>query len=61
MPVFYHKQKIHQQLNILNEYSSNIGGTFYKGMSFNLRKGLKFVIIVDEIISEVRKVIEVTG
>ena len=30
-------------------------------MSSNLKKGLEFVIILDNMISEVRKLIEVTG
>ena len=60
MPIFYHRWKINQQLNIFNEYSSNIDG-FCNGMSFNLNKELKFVIIIDDMISKVRKLIEVTS
>ena len=44
-----------------DEYSSDIDGTFYKGMSSNLKRALNlkravdFVIIVDDMISKVRK------
>ena len=56
---FLSKTEHHKQLNILNEQYSNIDGTFYKGMSSNLKKTLKFVNTDDDIIFKVRKLIEV--
>lgn len=44
-----------------DEYSIDVDGTFYKGMSsnqkraLNLKRAVDFVIIVDDIISKVRK------